>query len=74
MILTAAIGWLAQTVMAGEQCIALWQTVEVARHVGLDKEDLLMEVRRLGAAFFTCTKRFRETALQISCPMVDLRR
>jgi hypothetical protein len=25
------------------------QTVEEARHVGLDKKDLLMEVRRLGA-------------------------
>lgn len=53
MILIAAIGWLDQTVTAEEQCILLWQTVEVARHVGLDKLDLLMEVRRPGAAFKT---------------------
>jgi len=50
MILTAAIGWMAQTVR-GEVMNNLWQTVEDARHVGLDKKDLLMEVRRLGAAF-----------------------
>ena len=47
MILTAAIGWMAQTVR-GEVMNNLWQTVEDARHVGLDKKDLLMEVRRPG--------------------------
>jgi len=49
MILTAAIGWMAQTVR-GEVMNKLCQTVEDARHVGLDKKDLLMEVRRPGAA------------------------
>jgi hypothetical protein len=53
MILTAAIGWLAQTVLQRSAMYSFMQTVEEARHVGLDKKDLLMEVRRLGAAFKT---------------------
>jgi hypothetical protein len=43
MILTAAIGWLAQTVLQRSAMYSFMQTVEEARHVGLDKKDLLME-------------------------------